>query len=201
MGEDDLNLEGIGRPIAGRRRFSNASPADQRSFLKAFMDERINTWKDSSGTVYKINRRGTPSASFAASGEIVSQPTRSQKLRATRLAKRDKNLAIKNNATKRAHGLTKEQRALRGQGELFASSDVAATDEQIQRKVTGDIKRQRSIKPGTQEFKRFLVSQGVGLSIAPVIGTTLDDIFALKTGEQSSGSGGGRMISRPRKAI
>lgn len=194
MAEDDLNLEGAGRPIAGRRRFSNASSADQRSFLKAFMDERTETWKAADGTVYKINRRGDIAGSFAASNEIVSKPTPAQKARATRMAKQNRDLAIRTNATKRAAGLTKAQRLTAQQEQLFASSDVAETDEQIQKRV------QRGIKKQGGTMKSFV---GLGLGVGGGgLGGSLDELFGLQMAENSGrGSGGGRMISRPRKAI
>jgi len=197
LADDTLNLEGAGRPIAGRRRFNNASEADKRSFLKAFMSEELQTWKDSQGTVYKINRRGDISSSFAASNEIVSEASRAQKLKAGRLAKRDKNLAIKANATKRAHGETKAQRLTAKQEQLFATSDVAESDADIQRRIRGDINKQK-----TKSFKPFLAGQGIGLSFAPMIGTGLDDIFALRLGEKSSGGGAGgsgRPMGKPGK--
>lgn len=197
MADDKLDLEKVGRPIAGARRISNAPIADQRAFQKAFMDERATTWKDHRGVVYKINRRGTIAQSFAASGEIVSQPSPAGKARLTRLAKRDKNLAIKTNATLRAHGLTKAQRALRGQEQLFATSDVAETDADIQNRVLRDINKQK-----TKSFKPFLASQGIGLGVAPTIGGGLDDIFGLRLGERSSGGGAGgsgRPMGRPGK--
>lgn len=197
MADDTLDLKGAGRPIGGARRINNVSLADRRAFEKAFMDERTETWKDSRGVVYKMNRRGTIAQSFAASSEIVSQPKPSAKARVTRLAKRDKNLAIKANSTKRAHGLTKGQRALRGQGQLFATSDVAETDTQLQNRIMKDINKAK-----TQSLKEFLISQGMGLSIAPAISGGLDNIFGSKMAENSGrGSGGGRMMSRPRKAL
>jgi hypothetical protein len=197
MADDTLNLEGAGRPIAGRRRFNNASPRDQRLFLKAFMDENLQTWKDSEGTVYRINRRGNIASSFAGSTEIVSEATRAQKLRAGRLAKRDKNLAIKANSTKRAAGLTKGQRLTASQEQLFATSDVAESDEQIQKRIRGDINKQK-----TKSFKPFLASQGIGLGFAPAIGAGLDEIFALRLAERSSGGGAGssgRPMGKPGK--
>lgn len=194
MADDTLDLEGAGRPIAGRRRFSNASPSDQRAFLKAFMSEELQTWKDSEGNVYKINRRGDVKSSFAASNEIVTKASRSQKLKAGRIAARDKNLAIKTNATKRAAGETKAQRLTAMQEQLFASSDVAETDEQIQKRV------QRSIKNQGGTMKSFV---GLGLGMGGGgIGAGLDEVFGLQMAENSGrGSGGGRLPSRPRKAL
>jgi len=198
MADDTLDLEGAGRPIAGRRRFSNASPSDQRAFLKAFMDENLQTWKDSEGNVYKINRRGDIKSSFAGSTEIVSKATNAQKLKAGRIAARDKNLAIKTNATKRAAGETKAQRLTAQQEQLFATSDVAETDEQIQKRVQKNIDGQRKGKNGT--LKSYI---GLGMGIGGGgLGATLDDMFGAKMAESGGrGSGGGRMISRPRKAL
>jgi len=193
MADDTLDLEGAGRPIAGRRRFSNASSRDQRAFLKAFMNESLQTWKDAEGNVYKINRRGDIASSFAGSTEIVSKASRAQKLKAGRLAKRDKNLAIKTNATKRAAGETKAQRLTARQEQLFATSDVAETDEQIQNRIKKNIRNQG----GT--MKSF-VGLGIGLG-GGTIGGGLDGIFALNMGERSGGGAGGsgRPMGKPGK--
>lgn len=196
--DNTLGMEGTERPIAGRRRFSNAPLADQRAFSKAYADERVTTWKASDGTVYKINRRGNISQAFSASTEVVSKPSRSEKLRMGRAAKVARNQAIRRNASKRVFGETRAQKEKLRQGQFFSDADVGETDEQIQQRIMGKIKNQAKTPRATA---KYLVSQGMGLGLGPLsIGGGLDEVFGLKMGERSGGGGSGRAFGRPGKA-
>lgn len=187
-----LSLRSVAVPKG--MRISNASVTDLRKFYAALNKETATSWTDSNGVVRKLNRRGTAAATYRASEEILSQPTAKEKARLTRQRNAERSSAIRNNLTKRAAGETKAQKALRGQGELFASSDIAETDEQIQKRVQKGIKKQR----GGGKINNI-----VGLSIGGSgLGAGIDELHALQMMESGSrGSGGGRMISRPRKAL
>jgi hypothetical protein len=178
-------------------RLNNASVPDVRKFYEALNKETATSWTDSNGVVRKLNRRGTAAETFRASDEILSQPTAKEKAKLTRQRNEAKRLAIKTNSTKRASGETKAQKALRGQGELFASSDIAETDEQIQKRVQKGIKKQRGGGGGGK------INSVIGLGIGGSgLGAGMDELYGLQMTESSGrGSGGGRMIGRPRKAL
>jgi hypothetical protein len=176
-----------------KMRLGNASVTDVRKFYEALNKETATSWTDSNGVVRKLNRRGTAAETFRASSEILSQPTAKEKAKLTRQRNEARRIAIKTNSTKRASGETKAQKALRGQGELFASSDIAETDEQIQKRIQKGIDRKRG---GGK------INSIIGLGIGGGLGATLDDIFGAKMAESGGrGSGGGRMIGRPRKVL
>lgn len=180
-----------------KMRLGNASVSDVRKFYEALNKETATSWTDSNGVVRKLNRRGTAAETFRSSNEILSQPTAKEKAKLTRQRNEAKRLAIKTNSTKRASGETKAQKALRGQGELFASSDIAETDEQIQKRVQRGIKKQRGGGGGGK------INSIIGLGIGGSgLGAGLDELYGLQMAESGGrGSGGGRMISRPRKAL
>ena len=190
-----LALRSVAAPK--KMRLGNASVTDVRKFYEALNKETATSWTDSNGVVRKLNRRGTAAETFRASSEILSQPTSKEKAKLTRQRNEAKRLAIKTNSTKRASGETKAQKALRGQGELFASSDIAETDEQIQKRVQKGIKKQRGGGGGGK------INSIVGLGIGGgSLGAGMDELYGLQMAESGSrGSGGGRMISRPRKAL
>jgi hypothetical protein len=180
-----------------KMRLGNASVPDVRKFYEALNKETATSWTDSNGVVRKLNRRGTAAETFRASDEILSQPTAKEKAKLTRQRNEAKRLAIKTNSTKRASGETKAQKALRGQGELFASSDIAETDEQIQKRIQKGIDRKRGGRGGGK------INSVIGLGIGGSgLGAGMDELYGLQMAESSGrGGGGGRLISRPRKAL
>jgi hypothetical protein len=182
-----LALRSVAAPT--KLRLSNASVADVRKFYEALNSETATSWTDSNGVVREINRRGTAASTFSASSKILSQPTAKEKAKLTRQRNEAKRLAIKTNSTKRAAGETKAQRALKGQEQLFASADVAESQDDIIARIQKGIKNNRG--------KIGIVGIGMGN-----LGAGMDEIYGAKMMESGGrGSGGGRMIGRPRKAL
>lgn len=172
-----------------RLRLGNASVPDVRKFYQALADEKATSWTDSNGTVRKLNRRGTAAQTFASSTEILSQKSSAAKAKLTRQRTAERNTAIRNNANKSAFGETKRQRASAGQERLINLPEE--TDSEIQQRIRNGIKK---------------AGGGLGVFVTGInggnIGTGLDELYASNMANSAGrGSGGGRMIGRPRKAL
>jgi hypothetical protein len=168
-----------------KMRLGNVSIADTRKFYEALASEQATAWTDSNGVVRKLNRRGTAAQTFSASSEILSQPTAAAKARVTRQRTAAKNAAIRANQNKSAFGETKRQKATAGQERLL---NIDESDDDIMSRIQRDIKKNRG--------KIGVVGIGMGN-----LGAGFDEIYAGQMAEGGRGSGGGRMMNRPRKAL